>query len=181
MNKRTIIIILILSLAFNLAFIGSLGYRLWQKNRNIDIRTPRYDWQNGEFPEREWRNGWNSEESPDSINFRPNDREAIDKIRETFEPKISEIQVKLMEKRRALGTLLMEEHLDSLQIYQRIDEIGQLQTALEKEVTHQLFMAKSTLDSAGQRQFFWMLGRRMGSDFPDIRSPRSNNQNNRPE
>ncbi|MCJ7812889.1 periplasmic heavy metal sensor, partial [bacterium] len=164
MNKRTMIIILILSLAFNLAFMGSLGYKLWQK-KDIDTRAPRFDRQNGE--------------SPEQMNFRQEEREQIDKIRETFEPKINEIQSKLMEERKQLGSLLMEEHLadhpDTLLIYQHIDEIGRLQTELEKEVTHQLFMARTVLDSAGQRQFFWMLGRRMGSDFPDMRSPRQNN------
>ena len=96
-----------------------------------------------------------------------------------------EIQDELMEKRRALGALLIEEHEaedpDTFSIYDHIDEIGDLQAELEKEVTRQILMARTVLDSAGQRQFFWMLGRRMGSDFPDMRPPRQDNQNNRPE
>ncbi len=171
MKKRATTIILILSLAFNVAFLGSLGYKLWQRNKYEDIRIPRFNRPNGEPPER--------------MDFRPEDREKIDQIRETFEPKINPILDALMEKRRAFGSLLWEEHVeenpDTFTIYERIDEIGKLQTKLEKEVTRQILMARTVLDSAGQRQFFWMLGRRMGSDFPDMRPPRQDNQNNRSE
>ena len=177
MKKRTTTIIVILSLAFNVAFIGSLGYRLWQKNRDTDTRFSRFDRRNGETVERERLN----EESPERPVFRPEEMEQIQEIRQMFEPRINEIRGDLNEKRMAFGTLLMEEHQDSLQIYQLIDEIGKLQTELEKEVTRQILMARTVLDSAGQRQFFWMLGRRMGSDFPDMRPPRQDNQNNRSE
>ena len=181
MKKRTITIIVILSLAFNVAFIGSLGYRLWQKNREVDTRFSRFDRRNGETIERDRRN----EEFPERPVFWPEEREQIEEIRKMFEPRINEIQGKLTEKRRALGILLMEEHVeedpDTFIIYEHIDEIGALQTELEKEVTRQILMARTVLDSAGQRQFFWMLGRRMGSDFPDMRSPRQNNQNDRTE
>lgn len=177
MKKRTTTIIVILSLAFNVAFIGSLGYRLWQKNRETDFRSQRFERWNGENVERERRN----QESPERPIFRPEEMEKIQEIRQMFEPRINEIQDELMEKRRAFGTLLMEEHHDSLQIYQLIDDIGKLQIEMEKEVTRQILMARTVLDSAGQRQFFWMLGRRMGSDFPDMRPPRQDNQNNRSE
>ena len=181
MKKKTTTIIVILSLAFNVAFIGSYGYRLWQKNRETDIRSERFDGRFGQNIERERRN----EESPERLDFRPEQMEQIEEIRQMFEPRINEIQGELMEKRRALGTLLMEEHVeedpDTFTIYEHIDEIGILQAELEKEVTRQILMARTVLDSAGQRQFFWMLGRRMGSDFPDMRSPRQNNQNDRPE
>ncbi|MBN2029212.1 periplasmic heavy metal sensor [bacterium] len=180
MKKRTTTIILILSLAFNVAFLGSLGYRLWQKNREADSRLTRFDRRNEESVERERP----TEEFPERPNFRPEEMAQIEEIRQMFEPRIREIQDELMEKRRAL-IMLMEEHEeidpDTFTIYEHIDEIGDLQAELEKEVTRQILMARTVLDSAGQRQFFWMLGRRMGSDFPDMRSPRQDNQNNRSE
>jgi Spy/CpxP family protein refolding chaperone len=163
MKNRKIVLALILSLAFNAAFLGTLGYRAWKKSRlpGSDV-----------YQESDGRKHFH-----EKLKLTPEQKQHLEEIREEFSPRIKPIRIDLIQRRRALANLLIENTLDSLEIETRLQDISKLQMDIEREVIHQLLREKDLLPQEEWERYLNMIARRMGSKFgPSFRDPRKHKQ-----
>ena len=169
MKNRKIVLALILSLAFNVAFLGTLGYRSWKKGR-----FPR----SHSYREREDRRYFH-----EKLKLAPEQKQHLEQIRKEFSPRIKPIRIDLIQRRRALANLLIEDMPDSLEIERQLRDIGKLQMDIEREVVHQLLREKDILPQEERERYLNMIARRMGSklgpSFRDSRKPKLDSRSDR--
>ena len=159
MKNRKIVFALILSLAFNMAFLGTLGYRAWKKSKYSKSYFSR---------ERDGRKYFH-----EKLKLTPEQKKHLEEIREEFSPRIRPIRIDLIQRRRALAKLLIENTPDSVEIETRLQDISKLQMDIEREVIHQLLREKDLLPQEEQKRYLNMIARRMGSKLgPSFRDPR---------
>jgi len=165
MKKQGILIALIFSMVFNVAFLCGLGYRVWEKKRSKEFSL---------HSQRHYRK--------ERIVLSPEQKEQRDRIRKTFSPKIQSIRSELHRERCALGDLLMKDEPDTVLIEKKIDQIGKLQTDIEREVIYHLLREKSILTPDQRQQFLNTVLRRLGERPPSPRgSFNEKSESNRPE
>jgi Spy/CpxP family protein refolding chaperone len=155
MQKRLIHLALILSLVFNVAFLGALGYRLWTRRHDTHQREQRL---RREPPE-------------ERMGLRKEQKEQLDKVRKDFFPRIRSIRMELFKERETLASILKGENPDTNQINVQLKRIGDLQCRIEKLVVFQLLKEKAFLDPQQREVFLQMIMRRMGEMGPG-RGPR---------
>jgi len=103
----------------------------------------------------------------------PEKMEKLERIHESFYPRIRPIRIQLVHERRELGDLLMEEKPDTLIIEERLERIGELQTKIEREVVYQLLREKDILDKEERERFLNIVVRRLGRKLgPPMGHPR---------
>jgi uncharacterized membrane protein len=168
MQKRYIMLGLILSLVFNVAFLGALGYRLWTRKHNPHLREQRM-----------------RRESPmEGMGLRKEQKEQLDKIRKDFFPRIRNIRMRLTKERDTLASFLKVEDPDTNRINLQLNRIGDLQCQIEKQVVFELLKEKACLDPQQREVFVRMILRRMGEmgpgGNPRWKPPRSGNDKNMP-
>ena len=149
MQKRWIILGLTLSLVFNVAFLGALGYRMWIR-RHLPHPTQEF----------------HRKPPQDRMALRKEQREQLDKLRKDFFPRIRGIRMELVKERETLAALIKEEKPDTSQINRQLTRIGELQCRIEKLVVFQLIQEKAHLDPHQQEVFLKMILRRMGEMGP---------------
>ncbi len=150
MQKKWIWLCLILSMAFNVAFLGALGYRLWTRKHGPPARE--------EFARRT-----PPREGP---GLRQEQKERFDAMHKEFFPRIRAIRVQLRSERDALAALLKEENPDTNRIHARLDKISGLQAQIEKQVVFQMLKEKAILDPPQREAFVQRILRRMGEREP---------------
>lgn len=151
MQKKWIWLCLILSLVFNVAFIGALGYKTWTRRHG----RPPADERMRREPPRE-----------DGPRLRREQRERFREMHKEFFPRIRAIRERLRGERDALAALLKEENPDTSRIYAQLERISGLQAQIEKQVVFQMLKEKAILDPSQRDAFVQRILRRMGEREP---------------
>lgn len=138
MKRRTLILGLTVSLIFNVAFLGSLGYRLWEKSKTKAEQSDRRD--------RDRRDRYRTELTPEL-------RERLKSLYEHSYSRIKPLRADLSEERKALTELLMEAEPDSFLIEERLERIGRLQMNIERDLIMQLVKETEILPLEQRRRF----------------------------
>ncbi|MBN2202378.1 periplasmic heavy metal sensor [bacterium] len=159
-RQKWIGLALALSVAFNFAFLGAFGYRLWCGQRHREIRIERF-----ERMERFGRDGRPDAFHPPGaeappIEFRMEQQKHLKNIRGQFLPKVGETHGRLFERRRALFDLVTASKPDTVAIAAAIEEIGRLQILIEKEVMRQMLRERAVMDPEQKERFREMIMRR---------------------
>jgi uncharacterized membrane protein len=148
MKNRWVFLGLIVSLAFNFAFLGALTYRLIERR---GIRGPAI------------RKVIKGKGIPNEfMELRPDQEMCLQEIRQVFHPEIGKIRKKLHNERRKLGDLLRKEPPDTQLMEKQLERIGDLQNQIEKKVLYQLLKEKALLDSAQQEDYVCIIEDRLG-------------------
>ncbi len=135
---------LLLSLSFNLGFLGAIGYRFFENRKIGNNGTPHEIFVQC-LPDSGQHMMW--------FEMAPDQEEKIMHRRMDFQPRVHDIQLKLHDERIALTNLLMNEPVDTGLIVGQIEKISQLQGEIEKEVVFQLLNEKAELSPDQRRQF----------------------------
>lgn len=135
---------LLLSLSFNLGFLGAIGYRFFENRKGEkDEMTHQVFVQC--LPDSSQHMMW--------FEMAPDQEDKIMHRRMDFQPKVHDIRLKLHKERIGLTELLMKEPVDTGLIIGQIEKISQLQGAIEKEVVFQLLHEKAELTPEQRRRF----------------------------
>ena len=157
-------LVLIISLAFNLAFLGTLLYR------TIDRKGP----SRGERGrERQSMQEW--------LGLSPEQEEHIEVIREKFSPRYKSIRDEMHLAREKNFSQYMSGTPDTVSLFRQVDEIGRLQAAMEKLVIRQM-MEESRVFTEEQREIFMKrVKERMGRRNRSYRKSSENGKNRGPQ
>ncbi len=148
MKDRKLVYVLIVSVAFNLAFLGALGYRLWEKRDRPKSRS--------------YWSSRNRRFHGEDTTLCPESRERLEHIRENCVSRLNPIRMRLFQERKALGDLLLTEEPDSLQIEKNLERIAESQLDMEREVAFYLLRVKGVLPSEEKKWFMDVLVKRLG-------------------
>jgi Spy/CpxP family protein refolding chaperone len=150
MKRRTVSIVLLLSLAFNVAFMGAWIYRYFSG------------------PHRSGR-GWSRDRrSPwDQIELTEVQQERIDRMRKELHEKMRRLRQDIMEERRVLAEEFEAENPDSVKIAKRLQIISEKELAAEKEVVRYMLQQREILTPEQREPFMNFIKRRMGVRPPD--------------
>ena len=144
MKSNLLKIGLLLSLSFNLGFLGAIGYRFFA-NRKTGSGEMAHQVFVQCMPDSGQHIMW--------FEMAPDQEEKIMHKRMSFQPKVHEIRMRLHDERTTLTDLLMKEPVDTGLIVEQIDKISQLQGTIEKEVVFQLLNEKVELSPDQRRRF----------------------------
>jgi Spy/CpxP family protein refolding chaperone len=148
MKNRWMLFVLVVSAAFNCAFLGALAYRLIERHGKRDFVVHQI-MKDKRCP-------------PECMELRPEQEACMQEIREVFHPEIGEIREKLHHERKKLGDLLRREPPDTQMMDKQLERIGQLQNKIEREVLYQLLKEKALLDSAQKENYICIIEDRLG-------------------
>jgi hypothetical protein len=146
MKSRWITIALLISAAFNLTFLGAVGYRLWSKHSRH------------EKVERIFINRPGMEEEP---SFRIA-RKHMEELRDRMNPKIAEIRKQLFEERKGLSELMMADKPDTSRINAAVGRIGNLQVRIEKEIIEEMLREEPSQGGRIRRPMMRLFHERLG-------------------
>ena len=146
MKRRSLLLGLTVSLIFNIAFLGSLGYRLWEKRKPKTAQSTR------QIRDRR--------ESRYRSDLTPELRERLKSLYEHASPRIKTIRTALAEERQALMELLMEAEPDSTLIEEYLVRIGRQQVNIERELISQLVKETEILPLEQRRRFLELVLKR---------------------
>ena len=155
MKKNNLKIVLILSLLFNVAFIGAFGYRWYVKRNRPKFSRRSYTKQHGRIKER--------------LNLTEEQCKQLHELRLRLSDKIQPIRKELMTERRQLTQLLMAEAYDSSAIEKQLNKISMLQNDLEKQVIYQLMEEKTVLTPEQKKHFIRMISKQFQEGGPHHR------------
>ncbi len=150
-RQRWLFLGLVLSLAFNFAFLGAFGYRYWIKRKYRAKWTHRIERMGPAFPQ-------GPPGVKERFEFRKEQMEKLHHIRKPFLPRLGKTWKQVFQKRMELTELITSEKPDTVKIDQLIDEIGKLQCQIEKEVVRQMLKEREVMDPEQRehfRKFIW--------------------------
>ncbi|MBL7073838.1 periplasmic heavy metal sensor [candidate division KSB1 bacterium] len=137
MKKNWLLIVLIFSLAVNLAAVGTIGYHWWRESRPR-VKRP--------F----WGRGW--ERGP--LKLTDSQIARMEDMWGTFRADLSGLRDQLHQKRGELIDLLRNAESDSLTIDRKLDEIAALQAKLEKRAIRKTVKMRNILTPQQREEFF---------------------------
>ena len=147
MKNRWIIFCFIISLMFNIAFLGSFGYR---KIKQISNR-----------PETSWKER-RKQYFMDEYSLTEDQAEKMNQIREEFITQIKDLRTLMIEESKSMANILLEAEPDSLKIEDHLNRIGKLHIDFEREVVRQLLKEKEVLGPGKSREYFQRVVDRLG-------------------
>lgn len=150
MKSKNIKIILLLSFIFNIAFLGSLGYRLIEKMKHQKARAERVERGRTEF--KEW------------LGLTDAQQERLEAIREEFPSQMRPMRKQIEGERKELIQLLRVDTPDTAHIVSILDKIGQIQVDMQKEIVFQVWREKEVLSEEQREKFLKLVERRLGGD-----------------
>ena len=167
MIHRKITILFIVSLAFNVAFLAALGYRTWEKkNQTSRAETQRRSDRTSSRRDREPAPEWKAH---------------YERLRTQFSPKIKPLQEQLCDERKALGQLLLAEEPDTLNIETRLQNIGKLQTDIERGIVYFVFEEKKFFNPEQRKRYLDRVIKRIENGSSRRERGSSRRGNNRKE
>jgi len=155
MNSRWLTFGFAISVAFNCAFLGAVGYRLWLRHQKLTLQ------------EKNIHKG-PKEKGFESLFLRSEQREDLRRLRKQLQPRILEIRNRLKEEREILGELLISDTIDTTMLQKQLEKVGRLQTEIEKEVIRELFYEREILDPEQRKHFLRIIVKRMQGDRHSI-------------
>lgn len=151
MSKRSLIIILVISVAINLAAILTFGYHWWEARSYKREITSRWIDRGRDLRGSLLRHRLNlTEEQTDAINA----------MHEEMRPKMVSLREKLFIKREKLIALLRETGPNKARADTLLGDIASLQTELEAQVFEHLCRMKDMLTPEQQKQFLQLYERK---------------------
>ena len=149
MKNKKLLCALIISLVFNVAFLGTLGYRMLKRHQYRSHRHSRFD----------------KSAYYEKMNLTTEQREHLDSVRMAFYPRMRSLHSALMKKRRAFAQILIEGELDSTEIENHLHLISKLQYNVEREVSHQLLREKEILTQEARKYYLKSIERYMSRRY----------------
>ncbi len=151
MTKKTLVIILIVSLCINLVAIFTLGYYWMEVHRHErGIMPP------GIAKGHDWRRSHLREK----LDLTEEQVEALNETQEELRSKIHPLMKELFSKREGLLSLLRESEYDSERADNMIREIVSMQVEIESHIFENLRHMKNILSQEQQERFFEMMKER---------------------
>lgn len=147
-KQKSILVIMIVSLVFNLAFLSGFVYRLLERSKYPKHPVARHFMKDRSAGERM--------EMPEEL------RERMRDVHERFSPRMREFRERVRAERNVLVEILMADQPDSMAVENQLKRIGEFQLDIEREVVHRLFREKDLLPLEQRRQFLEMVTRRLG-------------------
>jgi len=155
MNKtRWIRIGLALSVAFNCAVLGALGYRLWER-RAVKDRSEHHILMHHPGMGRDIR-----------VDLKPGQKNRLRIKRDIFNPRMDSMRTAIHSARVELARMLRKDTVDMDSIDVQIDQIGVLQTQMEKEVVRQMLREKNELAPEQQKLYMDFVTAHLGLKRP---------------
>ena len=148
MKSKSIKTIILLSLIFNVAFLGSLGYRIMEKKNHQKARAERKERGRTEF--KEW------------LGLTTEQQKSLEAIREEFPSQMRPMGKQIQGERKELIRLLKEDPPDTARIVSILQNIGQIQVDMQKEIVFQVLREKDVLSEEQREQYLKMVERRLG-------------------
>jgi len=155
---------LILSLAFNMGFLGAFVY----------VQIQKRDAANAYSEPRVIHLKTDSTSHADHLiwmEIDPDQKTRIRKSRLHFEPKVHKIKMKLHEEKTKLSELLVKDPVDTILIDEKIETIGRLQAEIEKEVVYQLLKEKAELGPEQSHRFLKVVTEKLQDGGPHQAGP----------
>lgn len=141
MKKRLMAYGIILLAVVNVTALFTLAYNRWVRRPSAPAAADT----EGRLPSAKTRLLLSAEQMGEMRN-----------LRASFEAEIKEIQLQMEEKRKALVEEMRKESQDSALIDRLIDEIGRLQSEVQKKAVRHLFKEKQLLTPEQKERFFEM-------------------------
>ena len=168
MKKKNVVYLLILSFIFNIAFLGSLGYRMIEKKRRKTAWAERAE--RGRKSFNEWL-----ELTEDQI-------AKLEEIREKFPSRIHSLRMQMNEERKKLGPMLRHESPDTIKIMAHLRSINQMQVEIENSIIQQVLREKAVLTPGQNEKYLKMVERHLGaSSFRRRNSSRRGDSDRKPD
>ena len=152
MSKRSLIIILVISVAINLAAILTFGYHWWEaRSYKREITSRRID----------RRRDLRGSLLRHRLNLTEGQMDAINAMHEEMRPKMLSLREKLFTKREELIALLRETKPNKARADSLVKEIASLQAEVEARVFENLCQMRDILTPEQQKQFLQLCERRL--------------------
>lgn len=162
MSKRSLIIILVISVAINLAAILTFGYHWWERRSCKREITSRWIDKGRDLRRSLLRQ---------RLNLTEEQMEAINALHEEMRPKMLSLKEKLFTKREKLISLLRETEPNKARADSLIKEIASLQAEAEAQFFENLCQMRDVLTPEQQKQFLQLYERRLhprGMHLPSL-------------
>jgi Spy/CpxP family protein refolding chaperone len=160
-RQRWLVLGLLLSIAFNCAFLGAFGYRLMQKRKHRTEWTQRMGRIEHEPMRPEGPGGGPGFE--DELKMGPAQREHLKHLRDTFFPLMHQSHERIFEKRKELAKMIASTKVDTAAIGRTLDEIGRMQIEIEQKVVRQMLKERELMDPKQREQFNRIIIGRFGA------------------
>ncbi len=144
MKKNTCSLLLILSFAFNIAFIGMLGYRMIRETRQ----------------KKDYSSGW-KQSSVLYDKLSEEKKTELDSIRGQFRSEIWPMHKKMAEVRISIFNEIQKSRPDSSVINNKIEELTEWHALFEKKASYQLLQEKNVFPDSLQQSYMDYFSRRM--------------------
>lgn len=152
MSKRTLVIILVISVSINLAAILTFGYHWWEVRNFRREMPPRWIDRGPNLRRGLLKHRLDlTEEQIDAINAR----------REEMRPKMRSLRKKMLTKREELSRLMRETEPNREKADSLIREIASLRAEVETRVFESLCQMRNILTPEQQKQFIRLYERRL--------------------
>jgi Spy/CpxP family protein refolding chaperone len=180
-RQRWMVLGLLLSIAFNCAFLGAFGYRLQQRQRHRAEWTRRME--RGEPNRMQPGAPGGGAGFEDELKLGPVQREHLKQLRESFFPLMRQTHERIFKKRQELAKMIASAEVDTAAIGRSLDEIGRMQIEIEQKVVRQMLKERELMDPKQREQFNQIIIGRFGTkdrnDF--LRRFHKEEQGNRPK
>jgi len=146
MKKTLILSVIILLVIINISALTTIAYNRWFKSDKTCFPHP---------PEHSRDMGFLHQE----LSLTDEQIEQLREKRAEMEDKTRDLQIALHEKRKALMEAMKAGEPDEAQIDGLIEEIGMIQTALEKQVIHHMLQERTIFTPEQREKFLTLLER----------------------
>jgi Spy/CpxP family protein refolding chaperone len=149
MDKKVLVIILVISVAINAATLFTFGYFWWTRHSRFErpelLNQPHvmYDWQHTRIAR--------------NLNLSKEQIEEIKKMNEEIRSEMWPIREELFKKRQELTSLLREKEPDSMRVDRLLKEIAAMQAEHENKVFHRILKIREILTTEQQEQLGGLL------------------------
>lgn len=158
MDKKVLVVILVISVAINAATLFTFGYFWWVRHnvpaRQELLRQPHmtHDWQHTRIAR--------------DLELNREQIEEIKKMNEQMRNEMWPMREELFNKRQELMSLLRDNGPDSVRVYQLLKEIAAMQVQHEAKIFYRLLKMRKILTPAQQEQLGGLLHRFMEEGRP---------------
>lgn len=153
MNKNIILIILIVSVAVNLATVITFAYFWTSKPRAERLIGPRYP---DRFPQK------NIDHLAKKLDLLPQQLEELKKVQEEIQMSVRPVREEMHKKRHELMSMVHDQDLDEEKVKQLITQIAALQAEHDTRIFTGMMKIKEILTSEQQEKLNLLLHRIMG-------------------